>query len=173
MPLAHNHEPGPLVRHTLAGLQAGVLGSFAMLLVLMAGSKWLGRSVWSMPNLMATVFAGPDAYQNGFTPTSVAGLALIVVIYGALGLVWGFIAREREWKWLTLGGAVAGLLVYEVFFGLIWKQTRPLIALYAPSRQLLLAHFVWGMVLARSPRFSRTLRFGHGAGESIRSEVTM
>lgn len=134
----------------LAGLEAGVLGAIAMLAFLMLGSVWLRRTVWSMPNLMATVFYGSDAYGRGFGWAAIAGCALFVFVYGLLGVIWGVASPDGEFPFRTLAGAVAGLAVYCLLFGFLWKHTWPLISLYAPDRQLQIAHIVWGIVVARS-----------------------
>ena len=56
-----------------------------------------------------------------------------------------------------LFGAVAGLCVYFLFYGWLWRHVNPLVTLYAPDRQLQLGHVLWGIVLARSPLYSRRI----------------
>jgi hypothetical protein len=145
------------MRHALAGLQAGVLGALIMFLCLMIGSLWYGRSIWVVPNLFSTTFFGSDAYRNHLLRTSWAGVALIVAIYGTLGTVWGCIWREKRKPWLAVYGALAGLVVYFVFYDFLWLRVNPLVTLYAPDRQLELGHILWGMVLARSPLYARRI----------------
>lgn len=144
-------------RHALAGLEAGVLGSLLMLGWLMLGSIWLRRSIWTIPNLMATSMYGPGAYSNRYGRSSLAGAALIIVLYGLLGALWGAFWKDRQAPFLRVAGAITGLVVYAVLFGFVWKHARPLISLYAPDRQMEMGHLLWGLVLARSPRFSRTM----------------
>lgn len=145
------------MRHALAGVHAGVLGSLAMLGWVMIGSAWDHRSIWSVPNLLATTFFGSDAYRNQFARTSWSGVALIIAIYGLLGLVWGAIFRDDRKPAIVLYGAIAGLLVYFVFYDFFWGHANPLVTLYAPNRQLQFGHVVWGLVLARSPKYSRRI----------------
>jgi hypothetical protein len=145
------------LRHALAGLEAGVLGAVLMCGWLFLAGSWVRRSVWSVPNLFATTFYGPDAYANGFFRWSLAGMGLIVVLYGGLGILWGMIWQERQPAFLRLAGAATGLGVYVLFFDYIWPHANPLVALYAPNRQLQLAHVLWGIVLANSPRFARNI----------------
>ncbi|MES1260706.1 MAG: hypothetical protein ABUS49_03135 [Acidobacteriota bacterium] len=149
-------------RHALAGLEAGVLGALLLIGWLMLGSIWLRHSVWSFPNLMAIALYGPDAYSNQFGRSSLAGCALLLVIYGLLGAFWGAIWKDRRNPFLILTGVLTGLAVYALFFGVIWKHACPLIALYAPDRQLEVAHILWGLVLARSPQFSRNIALAGG-----------
>jgi hypothetical protein len=148
---------GPELRHVLAGLQAGVLGALLMVACLMIGSLWNGRSIWVAPNLFATTFFGSDVYRNQFLRTSWTGVALIVAVYGLLGILWGCVWRDERTRWLRVYGAVAGLCVYYLLFGLLWRHVNPLITLYAPDRQLQLGHLLWGIVLASSPVFARRI----------------
>jgi hypothetical protein len=152
---ANESRSRPGLRHALAGIHAGVLGALALLACLMIGSLWDNRSIWVVPNLFATTFFGSNAYRNQLARTSWAGLALILAVYGGLGMVWGLIWRDRRPAWLPLYGAAAGLLVYLVFYDFLWKHFNPLVTLYAPDRQLQIGHVLWGLILARSPSYSR------------------
>lgn len=163
---ANASRPGLSLRHALAGLQAGVTGALLMLGFLMIGSRWDQRSVWTIPNLFATTFFKNDIYRNEFVRSSWTGVALLVAIYGFLGILWGCAWRDERKRWLTLYGALAGLAVYFLFFDFIWQHVNALIALYGPNRQLIVGHILWGMVLARSPRYARRI------AERLRAPVT-
>ena len=151
-------------RHALAGLQAGVMGALLIMACLMIGSLWNGRSIWVVPNLFATTFFGSEVYRNQFLRTSWTGAALIVAIYGLLGVLWGCVLRDGRSRWLGLIGAIAGICVYYFLYQFLWRHVNPLITLYAPDRQLELGHILWGIVLARSPVFARRI-----AGSSVYS----
>jgi hypothetical protein len=153
------------LRHALAGLQAGVAGALVLLACLMIGSLWNGRSIWVVPNLFATTFFGSGAYRNNWARTTWVGLALLVALYGALGALCGWVwgdrrnaARPDSGRALRrLYGAVAGILVYLVFFDWVWKHVNPLVTLYAPNRQLQIGHVLWGIVLVRAPLYARRI----------------
>lgn len=147
----------PGLRYALAGIHAGVLGALALIACLVIGSVWDHRSIWSVPNLFATTFFGSDAYRNQFVRTSWSGLALVVAVYGFLGMIWGFICGEKRKRFLAIFGAVAGLLVYFALYDFLWKRANPLVTLYAPDRQLQVGHLIWGLMLARSPKYSRRI----------------
>ncbi|MGA2716556.1 MAG: hypothetical protein ABSG41_25965 [Bryobacteraceae bacterium] len=164
---ANESRSRPGLRHALAGIHAGVLGALAMLACVMAGSLWDNRSIWAVPNLFATTFFGSDAYRNQLVRTSWAGLALILAIYGVLGMVWGLIWGDTRKRWLPLYGVVAGLLVYLVFYDFLWKHANPLVTLYAPDRQLQVGHVLWGLILARSPKYSRHIAESMAAPSSV------
>ena len=152
-PSALRRKPGWLI-HALAGLQAGVVGVIWMFGCFVAAALWGGSGIWSVPNLFSTVFYGDYAYQNEFLRTTWAGSALIVVVYGLIGVVWGCFWKDRRRPLLSVYGALTGLAVYYFFFNLVWIHADPLIPLYAPVRQLQVAHILWGAALAKSPVYS-------------------
>jgi hypothetical protein len=143
------------LRHALGGLEAGVTGALLMIVWTMAASLLSRRSIWTIPNLYATTFYGARAYENQFLRSSWSGMALIVAICGFGGMLWGVIVKDQSRPFLALFGAFAGLAVYFLFFAVIWLHANPLIPLYAPARQTQIGFVLWGLALARSPRFSR------------------
>ena len=146
-------HPGILV-FAFAGLQAGIVGVFWMLLCFFAGALLTGSGIWSVPNLFATVFHGEYAYQNEFFRSTWAGIALLVVIYGTIGALWGMIWRMRRPPLFSFAGALMGVVTYYLFWDFIWPHANPLIADYAPLREVQLAHILWGLALAKSPAFA-------------------
>jgi hypothetical protein len=151
------------LRHLLAGLEAGMLGAIYMIVWLMLGSRLARRSIWDIPNLFATTFYGPMAYEGQYFRSSWSGVALIVAICGLGGMLWGLVWRDDRQPFLTLFGAIAGLAVYFVFFDFIWKWVNPEIPMYAPFRQLQIGYILWGMALGRSTQFSQAIAKADGA----------
>lgn len=114
------------------------------------------RSVWWFPNLMATSFWGDPALTNSFGKYSAAGLALHLLQYSALGVVFAWIAPARAtYTRLLLFGVVLSLAYYYFMYGYVWKRWDPLIPLYIADRAILVAHVFFGMVLATLPRYTR------------------
>ena len=70
----------------LAGLESGVAGGLAMLAWLAAVSLWNGRSVWSIPNLLATTFYGEAALRRGFRWMTLSGLSFHLFLTGLFGM---------------------------------------------------------------------------------------
>lgn len=138
----------------MAGLQAGVTGVFWMFGCFVLAAFWGGHSIWSVPNLYSTVFYGEDAFQDEFLRTSWAGLALIVVLYGLLGAIWGCWWKDERKPLLTFFGALTGLVTYYLFFGLIWPHLDASLSIDVPVRQVQVAHILWGAALAQSPGYS-------------------
>jgi hypothetical protein len=150
------HRPG-IVAFALAGLQAGMVGVLWMFFCFWAGALWTGGGIWSVPNLFATLFHGRFAYQNEFFRSTWAGIAVIVVIYGAIGALWGLVWRARRPALFSFIGAIVGLGIYYVFFDLVWPQVNLLIADYTPPREMQLAHILWGVALTKSPAYARRI----------------
>jgi len=155
-------------RHLLAGLEAGVLGAVYMMVWLMAGSRLSRRSIWDIPNLFATAFYGPNAYQTQYLRSSWSGVALLLIVCGMGGMLWGLCWRDERQPFLAFFGAVTGLAVYFVLFDLVWTRTNPLIPLYAPVRLVQIGFMIWGIALARSPKYSRQIESEGKSGEAIR-----
>lgn len=146
------------IRHVLAGIGSGVAGAIFVLLFLMLGSLWYRHSIWVPVNLFSTAVYGTDAYTNHLAATSWAGLAVVVVMYGVWGAIWGLVWRDRLPRFLLLYGAICGAITYFLLFGVFWKQVDPFFSLYAPDRQLEFANVIWGMIVARSPMMAARMR---------------
>lgn len=158
------------LRHALAGLEAGILGALLMLACLALGSVLNGRKVWVVPNLFGTLFFGRTVYQNDYAGFATwSGVAVLVAIYGGLGILWGLAWRENRRPGFMPFGAIVGLAVYYLFFHVIWLHFAPAITLYAPDRQFELGHILWGLALSRSPGFAR--RIADQTAEPVAPEV--
>src|SRR5579872_1722867 len=79
----------------LAGIQAGVIGALILLGYVALDSAWHRRSVWTVPNLLASTFYGEAAYRPGLGARTGAGVALLVVLYGVLGAVFALVIRDQ------------------------------------------------------------------------------
>jgi len=144
-------------RHWLAGLEAGVLGALFMMLWLMLGSSLTRRSIWEIPNLFATTFYGSRVYQEQYLRTSWSGVAAILAICGLVGMLWGIVWRDDRPAFLPFLGGLTGLAVYFLVFDLVLQRVNPLVPLYAPLRMIQIGCIIWGLTLAKSPKFSRRI----------------
>ena len=133
-----------------AGLQTGMAGGLLMLAWLALATFWSKHSIWWFPNLMATTFGGDSALQGKFGKYSPAGLALHLLQYSLLGALFARITPERaSYLRLLLTGVVFSVAYFLLMYGVVWKQINPLIPLYSPDRQILVAHVFFGFMLAR------------------------
>jgi hypothetical protein len=143
----------------LAGLSAGMFGALAMLAWLGVASVYYRRSFWAVPNLLASTFHGEGALRWGFASTTPVGVAIFLLIYSALGSLFGLIAQDRTTPARTaLIGMIVALGWYYVSFGPLWTAINPLVPLYVQDRPLLAGHLIYGGLLGRMPSYLRRLR---------------
>ena len=141
----------------LAGIQAGVGGALVLLGYLALDSAWHRRSIWLVPNLLASTFYGESAYQPRFGARTSSGLALLLVLYGVLGAVFGLVVRDQGSRLrMTLLGLIFGTGWFFLSFDVLWKYVNPMMRLYSPDRAMLVGHLLYGGLLGR--RFSFYLR---------------
>jgi hypothetical protein len=140
----------------LAGLQAGMIAAWWMLAWLGVSAVWQRRSFWTAENLLASVFYGDGAVHYGFFRSTVAGLALYLLIYSALGCAFAAAARLRFSPLrLTLLAILFALAWYYISFHLIWKTLSPLIPLLYAERPTIAGHLLFGAIVARYPKYAK------------------
>jgi hypothetical protein len=147
----------------LAGLEAGILGTFAMLVWLGMSAAWQRRSFWTAANLMATTFYGDAAIHSGFARSTISGLALYFSLYGALGALFARAFHGRaSGPRLMVSGIVFAVVWYYFSFALFWKKFSPLVWLLHTEHPTVAGHVIYGSILGRFPRLVRRQA---GAGE--------
>jgi uncharacterized membrane protein len=158
-----------LLLRALAGIETGVLGGFAMLAWLAASSALEGQPIWMIPNLLGSVFHNHDILRRGFSWVTVNGLALHFFVAGLIGLVFGVLTGSSRTRLrVALLAIMTGLLWYYFSETLFWRKLGLLARIYGPPRSLLLAHLIFGFVLATYPRSLASLE-RHFFGEPARS----
>jgi hypothetical protein len=164
MPSGDGARPGRLL--VLAGIQAGIVGALILLGYLALDSKWHRRSIWTVPNLLASTFYGESAYGPDFGGRTTAGLALLLVIYGVLGAVFGLVVRDQGSRArVVLLGLIYATAWFFLSFDVLWKHVNPLVHIYSPDRAMLIGHLLYGGVLGgRFPAYLRSV------GEALRTE---
>jgi hypothetical protein len=140
----------------LAGLQAGMAGALVMLAWMAVSMLWARHSIWWFPNLIATTFGGDPALRSGFGRYSAAGIALHLVQYSLLGGLFALALPDRlPVTRVLLLAVIFSLGLYYVMYHFVWKHVNPLIPLYSPDRQILVAHIFYGFLLARIPAYRK------------------
>jgi hypothetical protein len=139
---------------SLAGLQAGMVAVLWMVAWLGLSSAWQRRSFWTPENLLASTFYGASAIRRGFSGSTLSGLALYLLVYSVLGCLFaaavrGAVPRMRR----ILLAVVVAVAWYYLSFHVIWKSLSPLVTLLHPEEPTILGHVLFGMILARFPRY--------------------
>jgi hypothetical protein len=129
-----------------------MLGACWMLLWLGLSAKWQQRSFWTPENLIASIFYGGRSIQNGFSWSTVSGLAMYLSLYSVLGALFALAAHGRVSRRRTMLAAVVfALCWYYLSFRLLWKLLMPLVALLHIENSTILGHLLYGVVLGRFP----------------------
>ena len=141
-------------RGLLAGLEAGIIAALILLGWLALASAWYRRSIWTAANIMATTFYGEAALGREFTSRTVAGIALYLVLYGTIGVLFGLTLASRDANLrTTLIGVLVGLGWYYLSFAILWQNINPLIPLYTHRGPMIAGHALYGGLLGRFPRY--------------------
>jgi len=142
----------------MAGVEAGILGGLFMMLWLAILSLLQGRSVWSVPKLLASTFYGEAARRRGFRWTTLSGVALHLIVSVVAGLLFGSVVNgiASRGRVMTLGLA-AGVAWYYLSQGFFWKYVNPMVPLYTSGGGMLLAHVGFGFFLGSFPRYLSAL----------------
>jgi hypothetical protein len=138
----------------LAGLQAGMIATLVMLLWMGVSAVWQRRTFWTSANLLATMFYGSRAVHNGFSSSTVSGLAVYLLLYSTLGLGFAAISGEsRPSARLVLSGILTGLGWYYFSFHFLWRAAGPLIPLLHAVAPTVFGHIIYGAGIGRFPHF--------------------
>ena len=144
----------------LAGIQAGIVGALILLGYLALDSAWHRHSIWTVPNLLASTFYGESAYRQGFSAGTSVGVALLLLLYGALGLLFALVVRDHGTRTrVVLAGLIYGTGWFFLSFDLLWKHVNPMVQIYSPDRAMLVGHVIYGGVLGRGfPAYLKSIR---------------
>jgi hypothetical protein len=159
MPSGNHSSAGSSVLRALAGVESGVIGGVFMLAWLALLSLLQGRSIWSIPNLLASTFYGEAALRRGFRWTSLSGVALHLIMTAMAGLMFGVAAggiasRGR----VMLLGFASGMAWYFLWLGFFWKLMNPMVPVYGSGGGMLLAHLGLGYFLGSFPKYWSELK---------------
>src|SRR3954462_13346737 len=100
-------RPSTLFQISLAGLQAGMIAICWMLAWMGLSAMGQRRSFWTAENLIATVLHGDSAIRRGFGASTWTGIALYLLCYSLLGVVFAMMVRSR---FTSLGTVLMGVL---------------------------------------------------------------
>jgi hypothetical protein len=144
----------------LAGIQAGTVGALILLGYLALDSAWHRRSIWTVPNLLASTFYGESAFRPGFGASTSAGVALLLLLYGVLGLLFALVVRDHGTRTrVVLAGLIYGTGWFFLSFDILWKHVNPMVQIYSPDRAMLVGHVIYGGVLGRGfPAYLKSIR---------------
>jgi hypothetical protein len=145
----------------LAGLETGIVGGVCVILYHLVGALASGEGAWSAPARIGAAAFGRRLFFEGAGTATLAGLSLIFTTAGLLGMAFGILVR-RQWasRRVVLLGPLAALGWYYLLFEIVLRGPGA----SGTRRSLIMAHLLFGLVLAAYPKFLRALR--RAAGEA-------
>lgn len=151
-------EPPPVwFLRLAAGVEAAVPAALAVLLWFGVHSRLMGEPWWSKFNVAAAPFFGGRVYYLGFGRATVCGVALLLLLYCVLGILYAFLAGGRTTARAFLRAAL--WLTCWHFFSqqYLWPRLDPDAAPYFPPSATAPAHAAAAILLARLPAAFRRL----------------
>jgi hypothetical protein len=143
----------------LAGADVGVAGGVLVLFWLTFAARLQGEYWWSKWNVAGAVFYGERVYGMGWGRASLAGAAILLLVYAVLGVLFSFLARPRGGVFNAMAGLTVALLWHQAGVWLFWPKWGPGVAFYLHPVVMLPANLVFGLALVRfGPRFRSVAR---------------
>jgi len=145
----------------LAGVETGVLAGLGVLGWQAAGSMLAGLGAWEMPLRLAAAAFGRQMLMHGFATSVLVGVALQLFSAGLVGALFGLTVRSL-WaaRRVMLLGILFGLGWYDLGYEILLRNFGLGSYAVAPRRSLLVAHLMFGILLALHPRFLKLLEPG-------------
>lgn len=157
-------EPPPVwFLRLAAGVEAAVPAALAVLLWFGVHSRLAGEPWWSKFNVAAAPFFGDRVYYLGLGRATLCGAALLLLMYCALGILYGFLAGGRTTARAFLRAALWLTCWHYFSQQYVWPRLDPDAAPYFPVSATVPAHAAAAILLARLPAaFRRLSAMAHG-----------
>ncbi len=139
--------------HALLGIEAGIRGGIFLLLLYLANAVWTGRPWWAHFNLLGATFAGDRAFRSGPGWDTVSGLALALVLGGAVGGIFGLaVCRMSGRAVLLMAGLVTAAVCHAVSMWWIWPNVNVWVPDRLPAATAAVGQVLLGLSLGRIAR---------------------
>lgn len=132
-----------LLAGALSGAAAGIVMSAGMMAYMVAG----GRSVWTMPNLIAAMWLGNRVANGVFSSATIVGFATHMMTSVLMGVVAvPFISGLPRWRTILASLSYA-LASYPLVFAGVLSWANPLMVERAGLVPMTVGHAVFGLVM--------------------------
>jgi len=127
-----------------------------------------GGGPWRYANLFSAGFHPEAAWSLDFSLSTLAGLALHLVVAGLAGLVAAplLAALLNREILCRLAALVFGITWYYLTFRFFWPSWNPELVFQQPFPGVVFGHVILGISLGLYPRFLRLLRAPQAIPES-------
>lgn len=140
----------------LAGADTGVAGGVLVLMWLSFFARMQGDFWWSKWNVAGALFFGDRVFVMGLGRATLAGAALLLVVYAVFGMVFSLLGRPRGFAFNLLAGLTLALLWHQLADWLVWPRVHPAAPRFFHPLVMLPANVLFGAALIRyAPRFRK------------------
>jgi hypothetical protein len=161
-----------LIARLLAGLQVGMLGGLGILAWLIILSYWNFRAPWALMNLFAASLQNTVYWGRNFSFFTFTGVAAHLFTCGVLGLFIGWVLpRPRAESRVSVAGLMFGIIISLIAYEVFWRRYVPGLREQVAPASLLVAHLIFGMSLARFPRYYLPLAPVEEIPEEVSEEI--
>ncbi|MGJ5820178.1 hypothetical protein [Paludibaculum fermentans] len=146
----------------LAGLDTGFAGAVVLVGWFLFHSWLTGEFWWAKLNVAGALFYGSPVFTMGFGRASLAGAALLLVLYSAIGALFGLLARPSGFTRNLLLGMLIALSWHLISQRYFWRRLDSFGPAYFPALSTLPAHLIYGLSLSRFANRFQRLALGFG-----------
>lgn len=140
-----------------AGLDCGVWAAVLFNAWLALHSIARGEFWWSKFNVAASVFFGDAVFRMGLGRATLAGLALLLIVYACLGMLFGLAASTRGFLRNLILAVLFALAWHLLAHRFFWRALSPFGPSYFPPYAVLVGHLFYALLLTRFARRFRAL----------------
>lgn len=141
----------------LAGIHIGVLAGFAILAWIVAISLLSGESPWRVPNLIASVFYGPQALRGEFGRITLAGISLFLLQCAGAAVLFSFWMPGGGYRRPILAAMAYAAALAWAANSFVWKILYPFLPAMLPRFSVWTGFALFGLALSFVPWFRRRL----------------
>lgn len=146
----------------IAGVDTGFAGGVVVIAWFLFHSWLRGEFWWAKLNVAGALFYGSPVYTMGFGRASLAGASLLLVLYAALGALFGLVARTHGFTRNLLLGMLLAMAWQFVSDRYFWRRLDSFGPAYFPALSTLPAHLIFGLSLSRYAARFRVLALTFG-----------
>ena len=149
--------PATRTDRLFAALQAASLASMLMIFWCGIASRSSSHSFWTLPNLMAGLFYGPNSLRPDFGFHTLSGLSIHLLLSTAFALVFAAVipTNLRPFTSLVLG-ILAATTWFYLLDGFFWRNSFPLVSQYSRRPSIFFSFVLLGICVGLYSVFVRS-----------------
>lgn len=154
----------------MAGLDTGIWGASLFLAWLIFFSALSRDFWWARLNVIGAFFFGDDVFRMGLSWATVAGAALLILLYSAVGAAMAQLAFTRGFIRNLFLGLILGTAWHIVAQRYLWRSIHPFGPAFFPGLGMLPGHLLFGLTLGRFARRFRAIAITYGDSAWVAQE---